>query len=94
MCGGGRYTYIRGRCYRSESFLSMPPFINNDSFLCLEVKNVSDHAIMAKKHICNYLINKANIKLSYISENIIIIIGKLINRPLCLVCGVQLACIV
>lgn len=76
MCGGGDMYRIGGRRWLSEKFCRCPALINNNSFLLPDHKNVLDCVIINKKHICNYLINKANIILSYISENLIIIIGK------------------
>ena len=94
MCDGGDMYIIGGRRWLPEKKSSTPPPINSNSFLLSDHKNVLNCAIINKKHISNYLINKANIKLSYISESITMIIGKLINRPLCLVCGVQRAILV
>ena len=76
---------------RSDSFLSMPPFDISNSFLCLEAKNISDHVIIRIKRIYNYLTNKANIYLSYISESITRIIGNLYMSALCMGEGAQRA---
>jgi len=89
MRSGSHYTFIGGRPFAAQKFLATPPAINNDSFLCLEAKNVSDHVIIRIKRIYNYLINKANIYLSHIFENITRIIGFLCMCDMCMVCGVQ-----
>jgi hypothetical protein len=92
MYDGGDIHIIGGRHSLRNFFLSLPPVINSNSFLPQIIKNVLDCAIINKKHICNYQINKANIYLSHIFENIILIIGKCYMSALCLVYGVQLAC--
>ena len=85
MCDGGDMYIIGGRRWLPEKKSSTPPPINSNSFLLSDHKNVLNCAIIRIKRIYNYLINKANIYLSHIFENITLIIGKMINRPLFLV---------
>jgi len=94
MCDGGDMYIIGGRRWLPEKKSSTPPPINSNSFLLSDHKNVLNCAIINKKHISNYLINKANIKLSYISESITMIIGFLYMHAMCLVYGVQWPAIV
>jgi len=89
MRDGGDMYIIGGRCCLSEKFCRCPALINSNSFLPGNTKNVSDRVIIRIKRIYNYLINKANIYLSHIFENIIMIIGKCYIHALCMTDGVQ-----
>jgi len=91
ICSGSHYTSIGGRRLRSVFFLSTPPAKNSNSFLLPDHKNVLNCAIINKKQFVKLLIINTNKYLSYISEYIIMIIGKLYMSALCMTDGVQCA---
>ena len=94
ICSGSHYTFIGGRPFSSQKKSATPPATISNSFLLQIIKNVLNCAIINKKQFVKLLIIKTNKYLSYISEYIIMIIGKCYMCALCLVYGVQLACIV
>lgn len=91
ICSGSHYTFIGGcrSLWRKKS--ATPPATISNSFLLQIIKNVLDHAIINKKQFIKLLIIKTNKYLSYISESITRIIGKIHTYNMYLNCGVQWA---
>jgi methylaspartate ammonia-lyase len=94
ICSRSHYTFIGGRSFSSQKKSATPPATISNSFLLQTIKNVLDHTIINKKQFVKLLIIKTNKYLSYISESIIMIIGKCYMCALCLVYGVQRAILV
>jgi hypothetical protein len=94
ICSGSHCIYSWARIWQREFYCR--PRLNKLMILFLHqnIKTVLDHAIINKKQFVKLLIIRTNKYLSYISENITLIIGKCYMSALCMTDGVQRAILV